>query len=445
MADIISRLEAPPEPATRRARAEPERKAERDRSLAGPAAPSVRRLIAINAMLLGIALCFFLVYRFAAVLFSLFTGITLGMAVRPMVEWLHRRRVPRWAGALAIYLALSALLAGFVILVVPIIADQAGTIVARAPAQLDRWRDAMLASPSRTIRLIALDLPVALPARIFGAPGTPTLLDLGRWLPYAGAVGRGVFTIVAVLLLGFFWTLEGERRVRELVFFAPFDHRREIRWFVVEVERKVGAYIRGQVVVCAAIGALAWGAYALLGLPYAFVLGLVYAVGEAVPVLGPILGTMAAAAVALSVSPPLVLWVIVIAAGLQLTENYLLVPRVMKRAVGVNPLVTLLAITGFGSVLGVAGAVLAIPMAAIAQLAIDRFMLRAQSAERERPAGRDRASVLRYEVQRVARDVRKRLRLRDGDAPPHAERVEDALETLATDLDQLLARDGTPR
>ena len=166
--------------------------------------------------------------------------------------------------------------------------------------------------------------------------------------------------------------------------------------------------------------------------------------------LGPLVGTMLAAAVALSVDPALALWVIVVAAGLQLTENYLLVPRVMKRAVGVNPLVTLLAVSGFGSVFGVAGAVLAIPLAAVAQLSIDRAMRvlgrAAEDAQHDPAAGRDRASVLRYQVRAIGADVRKRLRtpVGDGDGDvrvrPHAERMEDAVEALAADLDRLLAR-----
>jgi len=155
-------------------------------------------------------------------------------------------------------------------------------------------------------------------------------------------------------------------------------------------------------------------------------------------------------AVALSVDPSLALWVIAVAAGLQLTEGYLLVPRVMKRAVGVNPLVTLLAVSGFASVFGVAGAVLAIPMAAVAQLSIDRLLGRSLArdagADGQPPPGRDRASLLRYQVREIGADVRKLLRPAEGEAADrvrgrlHAERLEDAVESLAADLDRLLAR-----
>lgn len=396
----------------------------------------VRRLVLANLAVLSVAGCFLLVYRFAAALFILFVGIALGMAVKPGVDWLRRRGVPRWLGALLIYLALAAAAAGVLLLAVPVVAEQIGTLLARGPHQMDELRQQLLSSSSRTLRRIGRYLPAALGTK--AVAGETRVLEVGALVTYAGVVGRNVFTVAAVLLLGFYWTLEGDRRVRALAFFAPLERRRALLSFIVDVEGKVGAYIRGQSFVCLVIGVLAFTMYRVIGLPYASTLGLVYAIGEAVPVLGPIIGTAAAALVALSVSPPLVLWVLVAAAALQLIENYALIPRVMDRTVGVNPLVTLLAISAFGSVLGVAGAVLAIPLAAVVQLLLDRFLLGAPAREHPAPAGRGRASVVRYEVQELALDVRKLFRGRSG-TPGPTERLEDAVEGIAADLDRLLA------
>jgi predicted PurR-regulated permease PerM len=339
---------------------------------------------------------------------------------------------------------------GVLLLAVPVLAQQIGTVATSAPAQLERLRHALRGSSSRALRDAAAHVPNLPAAGLLDAPwGVLRTEDL---LARVRAAGHAVTAVAATMLLAFFWTVEGERRVRALALLAPLDRRREIHAFAREAERKVGAYVRGQAVVCLVIGAMAWAAYARLGLPCAFILGLAYAAGEAVPVLGPLVGTMLAVAVALSVDPSLALWVVAVAAGLQLTENYLLVPRVMKRAVGVNPLVTLLAVSGFGSVFGVAGAVLAIPMAAVAQLSIDRMLGlgrapgRGAGADGQPPPGRDRASLLRYQVREIGADVRKLLRLPDGEAPArvrgrlHAERLEDAVESLAADLDRILAR-----
>jgi predicted PurR-regulated permease PerM len=89
---------------------------------------------------------------------------------------------------------------------------------------------------------------------------------------------------------------------------------------------------------------------------------------------GPTLGAIPAGMIALSVSPSMLIWVVIITVIIQLAENNLLVPRIMSKAVGVNPFVSLLAIFAFSTLFGLAGALMAIPMAAIIQLILDRFV-----------------------------------------------------------------------
>ena len=261
---------------------------------------------------------------------------------------------------------------------------------------------------------------------------------------YARAVARNGLTIAAVLLLGFYWTLEGDRRIRALALFAPFERRPAIRMFLNDVEHTVGAYLRGQSLVCLVIGVLAFVSYLAIGIPHALLLGIIYAIGEAVPVVGPIFGTVVAGLFALAVSPSLLPWVIATAVMLQLIENYVLIPRVMNRTVGVNPLVTLLAISAFGSVLGIAGAVLAIPLAAIVQLLLHRIWLDAETRPTDLVEGRDRLSVVRYEVRELSQDLRKiggprAVRARRSADAARSERLADTLEGIAYDLDRLLA------
>jgi hypothetical protein len=126
--------------------------------------------------------------------------------------------------------------------------------------------------------------------------------------------------------------------------------------------------------------------------------------------------------------------VIVAAVFLQLFENYVVIPRVMVRTVGMNPLVTLLAITAFASVLGIAGAILAIPLAAIVQLLLSRFLLGADAQHGEPPAGRGHLSAVRYEVRELIVDLRKLAPL--AARSRSTERVEDAIQGIAHDLDR---------
>jgi predicted PurR-regulated permease PerM len=209
------------------------------------------------------------------------------------------------------------------------------------------------------------------------------------------------------------------------------------------METKVGFYLAGQGVLCLIIGIMALVAYLLIGLPNALVLALVAGVLEAVPMVGPLLGAVPAALVALSIAPAKLVWVIVATVVIQQLENSLLVPRVMRKAVGVNPFVTLLALFAFSSLFGIAGALMAIPMAAILQLLLNHFVFHPAPSEPEASAGRDYASRLRNEAQDLAQDLRKQARLKKSGSVLRVKQVDqvmDEIEAITTDLDALLAQ-----
>jgi hypothetical protein len=133
---------------------------------------------------------------------------------------------------------------------------------------------------------------------------------------------------------------------------------------------------------------------------------------------------------------------------IQQLENSILVPRVMKKAVGVNPFVALLAIFAFSSLFGIAGALMAIPIAAIIQLLLERFVFDPGSKDSDASAGRDHTSRLRYEAQDLIQDLRKQARLKSGGSDirvKQTDQIMDEIETLAGDLDLLLAKGSSSR
>ena len=143
-------------------------------------------------------------------------------------------------------------------------------------------------------------------------------------------------------------------------------------------------------------------------------------------------------------SPDKIILVIVAVVVIQELEGQLLVPRVMNAAVGVNPILTILIFTAFTSLLGLTGAILAVPIAAVIQILLDRFVSPPGRCEQEQPAARDRLSVLRLEAHDLIEDVRGRQR-RKRDAPGEQEdQVEDMIESIATDLESLLASGAKP-
>ena len=153
------------------------------------------------------------------------------------------------------------------------------------------------------------------------------------------------------------------------------------------------------------------------------------------------------ALVALSIGPAKLVWVIVATLVIHQTENYLLAPRIMRKAVGVNPFVSLLAFFAFGSLLGLGGMLMAIPMAAIIQLLLDRFVFhKAQWSRRTRPGATLPAGcVMKRRSWPKAcanrRGSRKAARLKGSS---RWTRLLDEIEAITTDLDALLAQVHTP-
>jgi predicted PurR-regulated permease PerM len=402
------------------------------------------RVVWATLVLAGVGLGFWLLYRFNQVVFILFIAVVIGTILRPVVIWLNQRGLPQQAGVILVYLLLLALLVGFVLLLAPLIVTQGTTITAALPDYYQNLRQGIVDNPNPMVRSLSSVLPTTLswpdPVR---QTGQELLDSAGQVLGYVALAVNGVFTAVAILLLAFYWTLDGPRLIRSTLLLAPVGRREGIRELVSAMEEKVGAYIAGQGILMLAVGSMALAAYSLIGLPYVLVLALVAGVMEAVPIIGPFLGAVPAVLVALTLGPDKLIWVIAATVVIQQLENTILVPRIMRRAVGVNPFVTLLALFAFGSLLGVGGAIMAIPMAAVIQILLNRFVFDAGATELAAATGRDYDSRLRYEAQALAQDLRNQTRL-SQEGSDHGvrekEQLMDEIEAIAADLDRLLSQ-----
>ena len=140
-----------------------------------------------------------------------------------------------------------------------------------------------------------------------------------------------------------------------------------------DISVKVSAWLGGQLLLGAIIGTTATIGLWLLGVPYFFVLGLIAGIGELIPMVGPILSAIPALIVALTVSPGMALVVGVFFLAQQQFENHLLVPKLMERQVGVSAVTVIIALLIGGSLLGIVGALLAVPTAAVLQVIFDEL------------------------------------------------------------------------
>jgi predicted PurR-regulated permease PerM len=162
--------------------------------------------------------------------------------------------------------------------------------------------------------------------------------------------------------------LEADNIVAAFLRLFPRSERARVHDACRDVATKVSAWLGGQLLLAAIIGTTAALGLWLMGVPYFYVLALVAGIGEIIPVVGPVLAAIPAIIVALTVSPALALGVAVFFFAQQQFENHVLVPKVMERQVGVSALIVIIALLIGGSLLGIVGAILAVPTAAILQV-----------------------------------------------------------------------------
>ncbi len=401
-----------------------------------------RRIVWATLVTLFVIFCFWLFYRFYKVAFTIFIAIVIGTVIRPLVNWMSRRRIPQVVGVILIFILLLGLLIGFIFLLYPLIVSQSATIIDSVQGYYLSLRTWLAQNPNVLIVLTSSFLPEKIPSLAPLQPsGQQILATADQVMGYLSSAFKVIFTGLSFSLFVLYWTIYGPKTIQAMINLLPKQNRESIIEVVTAVETKLGYFIAGQGVLCLVIGVLAMIAYSIIGLPNALVLALVAGAMEAVPMIGPILGAIPAGVIALSISPTKLIWVVVATLIIQQLENQLLVPRVMKKAVGVNPFVSLLSIFAFSSLFGITGALMAIPIAAIIQLILDRYVFNRVPVEPESASGRDLVSRLRYDARGLAIGLRKQARLKKAGSLKDVKQIDkvmDEIEDITDDLDALL-------
>ena len=330
----------------------------------------------IRYSLVGAALTFFIawaLWEVRSALMLVYISALVAIGLSPVVNAIERKRlmrqrVPRWAAILVIYLFIIGVIIGITILVVPPIVMQARELGMELPRLLHQGQQ-WLMNRGLLTREISAQEAVQQTATSSGAQDTIGLLVNAVW----GFVG-GVFGVITILVLAFYLLVDSGGLVSVFVRLFPRDKRVQVQDACRRVTAKVSAWLGGQLLLAGIIGSTAALGLFLMGVPFFYVLALISAVGEMIPIVGPILSAVPAIAVALSVKPTLALAVIAFFFAQQQLENHILVPRIMQRQVGISAVFVIVALLIGGSLLGVIGAILAVPTAAILQVLFEELI-----------------------------------------------------------------------
>ncbi len=335
---------------------------------------AVAALVVIGVVVLALAL-----WKLKLVIALLFAGFIVSAAMRPGIEGMHRRGIPRAVGLTLHYVVFAGVLALALWLAVPRALDQVTTAIDNLP-QTRR----QIGNEAQQSSGIKQEILQSLQRRLKEVPSGGTLFSTARTVGMtAFEIAIGIFFMFAV---AGYWIFEREHAMRVVTELLPRPKRKVVRdtWLLIDL--KLGAYVRGMalivLIVSTTLSLLFWA----IGLPYWLLIGCFAGLVEIIPVVGPIAAGMLAIGVGLTESVHLAALALAVVVGVRLTQDYLVNPRVMGSAVGMSPLVVLFSASAVVLLFGGFAVLLSVPLAAVVVTLVDVIVRNKNPADEETPA-----------------------------------------------------------
>jgi predicted PurR-regulated permease PerM len=335
---------------------------------------SARRTLVMSLVVLAILVAALALWKLRLLLALLFLAIVIAAAMRPGVDAMARRRIPRAGGILLIY---SGFLGSFALLL--------WAVVPRAKTQLETAlpTESELASAARDSTGVKHDVLRWLQRHIdqLPAPGDVVRPSLETGVTTAEVL-VGIFFVLAAAA---YWIYERDRALGLAMRLVPHEHRLTVRdtWDLIDL--KLGAYVRGQGLLVVLVATVLSVAFWAIGLPFWLLLGVFAGVVEVIPVVGPLAAGALAVGVGLTIDLQHGVAAGVTVLVVRLLEDYLVIPRVLGNAVGLSPLLVLVSIAATAFLFGGFVVPLAIPLAAVVATLFDVIVLNKEPAEEEVP------------------------------------------------------------
>ena len=306
-----------------------------------------------------VCLVLYFLYLIKDILVILFVALILASALDPWVDWMQKRKIPRSLGIIFIYFILFVVIGSVLYLIIPPIVTQVNELSTSFPAFIER-----MTSGFSTLRNYMSEHGVlenlkdglkSISSNLQGAAS-------GVFSTVTGVVGT-IISFFLVLVITFYMVVE-ENAMKKIVWsIAPSRHQPYIMQLINRMQGKIGLWLRGQLILSLIIFSLTFLGLSILGVNYALTLALIAGLTEFVPYLGPTLAAIPAIFLSFTQSPMLALFVLILYYIIQLVENNIIVPKLMQKVVGLNPVVSIAVLLIGFKIAGVMGAILSIPVA----------------------------------------------------------------------------------
>lgn len=297
-----------------------------------------------------------LVYLVWDIIVLLFVALILAATLDPSVSWLERKKIPRAVGILFIYGIVLFIFSLVIVLLIPPVTEQIEQLSRMFPFYYDQLMGFFgnFNSQPEVSQTLQSNLQ---------SIGQTISKHTGSFVSTIYGLFGGIVTFIMFLVLTFYFSVKKDGLKSFIHALTPVKYRKYAAQMFVRMQDKLGLWLRGQIILSLIIFLVTWIGLSILGVRYALVLAIIAGITEVVPFIGPIIGAVPAVILAFLQSPIKGLLVVILYFVIQQLEGNILVPKVMQKAVGMNPIVVIVVILLGSKLAGVLGAVLSIPVA----------------------------------------------------------------------------------
>lgn len=315
-----------------------------------------------------VLVAFWILFVLQDVLLMLIGAMIIAFAIEPLANKLNEYRVPRAVSVVIVYLAFLGVIAVAVTLILPILAEQISQLAVQVPQLIQSLEMNIGTLPGFSPEVVIPQIQ----------QGVSTIGDhlanvSNVVFQQTKSIFSGALSLVFVLIIAFYLVIEEDALKKMFAHIVPRRHMAYVELLIDRIEAKLGRWVLAQIFLGVIVGlAVGIGLWAI-GVKYALVLGLIAGLLEVFPVIGPLISLIFGTAIALSQSFTLGVGTLVLYVLIQQTENHILIPNIMKKATGLNPLVTLIAVLLGGRLAGIVGVILSVPIATIISIILADF------------------------------------------------------------------------
>jgi predicted PurR-regulated permease PerM len=355
-----------------------------DKSIEEPAKPRAHKIdqIEITFSMIGVAkatlvvMGLFILMKFFAqiseIILIFFVSLLFAAAIDPTVDALEKKKVPRSLSVIGIFLILIILLVFFISQLIPLVATQLFDLAISLTAFLNKiaangvsdlpFGETMQPLVDDFLKQVDKEVVIDQIKNYIQGLGEQLQTFAGDTVGVIIAVFNGIFNFILVLIMTFFLTVDEKGVNNFLVSLFPSKHAKYILTKSEAIKHKIGYWLRGQIVLMFVMFCLSLIGLLIIGVDYALTLAMMVGIAELIPVVGPILAGIPAVLVGLNESPWIAVWILALYIFIQQLEGNVVVPIVMKKAVGLNPIIIILSMLIGYNTLGILGMIIAIPV-----------------------------------------------------------------------------------